>query len=163
MKNLITLCLLFTSAISVAQNSNNVQVQLQYISYSQGGVELPPEMMEPHPLVNYELILVKYNGPQQKPTIISSVKSDKNGLISLRLEDGEYGFISSKDELRNGVYLPGKPEEIDTADKKEQLFTGVETSDYWYFESGGPILINSTQLKSVVLTHYNVTICYLCP
>lgn len=163
MKTFFTLYIILFGFGLYAQDLFTVTGQIQLVSYYQGGMELPPEMMMPTPLAETKLYVVKYYGPSEKPKIITQVMSDENGKYEVTLPPGKYGFIQDKSEIENGTYLPGmKPSKADK-DKKEMPESGTTTRDYWTLSSAGPFEVVNKDLYHVDITHYLVTICYLCP
>lgn len=161
MKTFFTLFISLLCIGSHAQDLFTVSGKIQLVSYYQGGMELPPEMMMPSPLIGTKLYVIKYNSDDEKPKIISQVMSDKNGNYEVKLPPGKYGFIQNKSELVKGTYVPG--ENHSGNDKKEILEYGTDTQDYWTLSTGGPFEVVNQDLYHVDLTHYLVTICYLCP
>lgn len=163
MKTLITLLILFLFCSVKAQNLFTVNGSVLTVSYSQGGVELMPEEYMPHPLSNTTLFVVQYYGVTEKSKIITSFTSDEHGAYEIKLPPGKYGFVLNKKGLGGGVYLPGMNVPEDTTDVKEILFTGVDQQDYWTLSTAGPFEVIDSDLDNIEITHYSISICYMCP
>lgn len=146
-----------------AQELFTVSGTVQMVSYSQGGVELPPEEYMPHPLPNTQLYVVAFYGADEKSKIVTTLQSDQAGRFEIQLPPGKYGIIQHKSELGKGVFLPGMNLQQDTMDKKELVFTGYDQQDYWVLSSNGPFEVVNMDLTQLNITHYNISICYMCP
>ncbi len=166
MKRLILIALCLVTALSSwAQELFDVKGTIQTVSYSQGGVELPPEYTRPYPTPNQVIYIVKYNGPDSLPTVIEKVTTDSLGVFKSTLPAGKYGFTLShkKRNLEAGKYLPKTyADSID--DRHDKIsYSGTSKQEYWYMNQNGPWEVGSDKDNTVVLTHHNVTICYMCP
>jgi len=165
MKTTIILLFALFSYTCTSQELFNVSGTIGLVSYHQGGVELPPVMMEPHPLVNTKLFVVQYYGPEEKTKIVATVISDEYGKYEVKLPPGKYGFVQHKSEVDKGIYLPGMKvkEDNDSTDVVEFIWTEVGHEDYWSLSTVGPFEVSSNDLIGVDITHFDVTICYTCP
>lgn len=164
MKITITIILTLILWSVLGQEKYHVKGKMQMVSYHQGGVELPPEMMLPFPMNGQELYLVKYLGPDKVPTILEKVKCDETGTFQINLPSGQYGFIQNKEELSKGIYLPGMKSDTNK-DKliEDEIFSGIGYEKYWSFDSNGPFSVGENESNSVVITYYDISICYMCP
>lgn len=130
----------------------NVEIQVNYTAFYQGGVEQEEKELVPAPLANAELILVRWKGADEKPEKIQRLKSDENGRIEIKLEAGNYGLVAVDDKLEKGQYMP------------QTVYNGNEfesNTSAWEISTKGPIEISSE--TKVVLVNHRRSICYLCP
>ncbi|CAG5086700.1 hypothetical protein [Parvicella tangerina] len=165
MKTLLSLIVVLIGLGLHAQEVFTVTGKVQHISYYQGGAQLSDEMMSPKPLPNTKLYIVQYYGPKEKTKVVSSFTSDKNGNYEVKLPPGLYGFVLSKDEANTGIYLPGMKvtKKDSTVNVNDLLNAGEAHQDYWILSTNGPFEVINKDLYNVDLTHYDVTICYMCP
>ena len=158
--------LIFILLSPVFAQEYEVQGNIQLVSYSQGGVELMPEAYMPYPAADVKMFVVQYNGADKKPTVIRPIKSDSTGRFEITLPEGEYGFLLTRDKtkFKDGQYLPeakgngvgNNPEAIDIGD-------GYGYQDYWVMNCSGPFKVRKDGINQVTITHYMVSICYMCP
>ena len=165
MKTILSIFFTLFLIKSIAQEYE-VNGNIDLISYSQGGVELMPDAYMPHPLPNFTMFVVKYNGADKKPTVVGYIKTDSLGKFSTRLPEGKYGFLLTRDksQLKEGQYLPesigvNDRDGLDEIDFNE----GFSHQDYWVLSTGGPFWVSKEGLNTVTITHYDVSICYMCP
>ncbi len=165
MKTILSLIAVLIGLGLYGQGVFTVSGKVQLVSYYQGGAPLPPEMMSPKPLPNTKLYVVQYYGAEEKTKVVSSITSDKNGDYEVKLPPGQYGFVLSKDEVNTGIYLPGMKvtKKDSTVNVNDLLNAGEAHQDYWILSTNGPFEVVNKDLYNVDLTHYNVTICYMCP
>lgn len=142
----------------------NVQGTVQLVSYSQGGVELREDAYLPHPVPETRFYIVEYLGEHVKPKVVQTVRTNSMGKFLVQLPAGKYGIVSSnkRKDLSPGQYLPTMPEPIEP-DSLQMPDFGYSHQDYWQLNSIGPFEISKDSIPNVVLTHYDVRICYLCP
>ncbi len=163
MKTLLLICLCSLLSIDVwSQETFEVEGKIQKIAYHQGGVELLPEEMAPFALSNFTMYVVAYNGPELKPTILKKIISDSLGNFSVKLPEGQYGFLISNNtkDLLPGCYLPGM--KTDSSDDTFDIGNSMH-HDYWYLNQSDPLRVGPDNSNSVTITHYNVSVCYKCP
>lgn len=149
-----------------AQSLFTVSGKIQLVSYSQGGVELPPMEYMASPLPNTNLYVVQYLGKDEVSKVIAKVKSDENGNYEVKLPPGKYGFVEHKNEVGKGVYLPGWKAKTgqDSTELEEVISLDYYVHEYyWVLSTGNPFEIINTDLQKIDITHYDLHICYLCP
>ena len=160
-----TLALLFSFfwlGIS-AQELFTVQGKIQQVSYSQGGMELPPEMYMPHALPNTKLYVVQFYGEEEKTTIVANIISDEHGNYEVKLPPGKYGFVQHKTEVGKGVYLPGWKTQNEQEFEEIMPDDGYGHQNYWVLSTATPFEVVNQDLQNINLTHYDISICYMCP
>ncbi len=152
--------------LPVLGQTYEVNGTIDLVSYSQGGVELMPEEYIPYPLTNFQMVVVQYNGEDKKPSVVGFIKTDSTGKFTTELPVGKYGFLLTHDKrtFKPGQYLPSSIGgntangilEID-------INEGYIHQDYWLLSSNGPFEVIPDSSNTVNITHYDVSICYLCP
>jgi hypothetical protein len=161
-KQTILLILLLLVISNFGQDLVKVKGEIQLVSYYQGGMELPEEYKKAKPNLNKSLIIVKYNGANEYSTYVTIITSDSNGHFEIELPKGKYGFVTinqkSKIKKQKGLYLPVIQKEPIT-----DISAGEAISDYWSLNSGQPFEVGKNTKGKMIITHYHITICYLCP
>lgn len=160
MKTLFTFMIFLMFLGLNAQELYTVTGTIQMVSYSQGGMELPPSEMMPQPLPNKHLYVVQYFGTKEKSIIITKFTSDKNGNYEVQLPPGKYGFIQDKSELKRGVFLPGMN---DNKSNEDEILQDFAHHDYWELNTLQAFEVTNIDMSNVNLTHYSISICYTCP
>ncbi|MCB9188724.1 MAG: hypothetical protein H6599_05525 [Flavobacteriales bacterium] len=165
---ILVIIIAFLSLVNLkAQELFTVTGKTQIVSYHQGGVELPPFMMEPKALPNTMLYVVQYYGPNEKSVVVASFKSDINGNYEVKLPAGTYGFVQNKYEAGIGIYLPGMKETTEV--KNDSLFVDeirfeeIGYEDYRSLDHYEPFEVLNKDVEQINITHYQISICYTCP
>ena len=161
-KNATLLFLILFVFVNYGQNLIKMEGKIQLVSYHQGGVELPDEYRMAKPCPNEKVILVKYNGANEYSTFVALIQSDSNGCFEIELQEGYYGFVAmnQKHQLNKvkGLYLPIPP-----INKVQTDFSGVGTNDYWTINSAEAFEVKNGKTETMIFTHYDITVCYMCP
>lgn len=155
---LIIIIALFTFGMN-AQDLYTVTGTVGLVSYSQGGMELPPSAMMPMPSKGVKLYVVQYFGPKEKSIVVGQIKSDEKGKYEIKLPPGKYGFVLDKSKIRKGTYLP----EVEQTKDRSDGFQDFGHQEYWELNTLQPFEVTNTDLSNINITHYSISICYTCP
>ncbi len=150
----------FTSAALNAQLFT-IKGKTQEVAYSQGGVELMPEAYLPKVLPHCKIYVIDLsNGSGQ---IIDSLASDSEGNFLLSLPEGIYNFaILATDGQLKKIHLPNQIDTIQIA-INEDINAGWSHSDYWALDRLGPLIVDKNDADLITLTHYDISVCMMCP
>jgi len=155
MKNYLILFLLSIPVFGFTQNKKySIEGTTMYMSQYQGGAENPYEP-QPYPKGGVALFVVKLE-TGKKPKQVGEVVSKSDGTFKLRLPSGEYGFVLKEDleSLTVGQFLPTGYSSGDIMESK---------SSTWSINNNGPVEVMDTDVKGIVVTNFERTVCGMCP
>ncbi|PHR34379.1 MAG: hypothetical protein COA38_03700 [Fluviicola sp.] len=137
--------------------------KVQEISYSQGGIRIHPDNFLPTELSNctVQAIACKKNGEK---VLVEVTKSDSLGNFGFNLPKGKYTFcvVSNGEEKTVEFENYEINKTVPPEDTPEQDW-GWSQSNYWILNAEGPIIVGQNWTKELIITHYQISSCYMCP
>lgn len=128
---------------------------LTYLSFSQGGAQLPDIFFNPSPYKT-TLYIVKYIDSLTIPMVVDTLESDSTGYFSNDLPPGKYGIITSADigKLKPGQCFP-TPFFIESEH--------MQWSSSWSSNMTFPLDLTKGSLNGLIMDFTSSTICTDCP
>ncbi len=160
---LLVFILLVVQPLSAQDYQINGKVQL--ISYQQGGMVLPPSAYLPKALTNYTVFITSYSKDSKDTIIIDSTITDSLGNFTLKAPEGQYNLlVSSSDGHISKKVVPSQiTSPSTTSEKKKEPVIGWYHSDHWTLNIDTPLIVNQSFNNPLLITHYLVSTCMMCP
>jgi len=124
--------------------------------FYQGGAMTSDDFVQPLPLANFQLWVVKLNEQDSIPEVLFSFTSDENGKFRVQLPPGKYGFVTSEDigNLEKGQCFPKNSQSGDLAEM---------TILTWECNMALPLELDVAWIENIVITYHSRSYCNLCP